>query len=160
MSSFQKKEGFFLTFVLFFVPLITGMSGNIGIQCSTVLVRNLATGSFSKQNKFDAIFKELLTGILTGVIFGIFCGFLIFAIDHLTPLGLGVSPIALGVIIGLGLIGACFAGTFLGVFSPLFFSSIKIDPAISAGPIVTAFNDVLSMSIYFVISYFLSLLFL
>ncbi len=32
MSSFQKYEGGVLTFVLFFVPLITGMSGNIGLQ--------------------------------------------------------------------------------------------------------------------------------
>ncbi|NGX55782.1 MAG: Magnesium transporter MgtE [Candidatus Anoxychlamydiales bacterium] len=159
ISSFQKMEGFFLTFVLFFVPLITGMSGNIGIQCSTVLVRSFAVGSFSKQNRWDSIFKELLTGIFTGIVFGIICGFLIYGIDHFTNLGLGVNSIALGTIIGLGLIGACFAGTFLGVFSPLFFESIGIDPAISSGPIVTAFNDVLSMSIYFLISYLLSFLF-
>ena len=39
MASFQNKVGASLTFVLFFVPLITGLSGNIGIQCSTILVR-------------------------------------------------------------------------------------------------------------------------
>ena len=31
MSSFQNYAGGVLTFVMFFVPLITGMSGNIGI---------------------------------------------------------------------------------------------------------------------------------
>ena len=66
---------------------------------------------------------------------------------------------ALGILVGVGLIGACFTGTFLGVFSPVFFSKIGIDPAISSGPIVTAFNDVLSMTIYFIISYGLSYLF-
>jgi magnesium transporter len=58
------------------------------------------------------------------------------------------------------LIGGCFAGTLLGVFSPLFFVRIGVDPAISAGPIVTAFNDFLSMTIYFVIAWGMSALFL
>ncbi len=44
MSSFQNYVGGILTFVMFFVPLITGMSGNIGIQCSTILVRSMALG--------------------------------------------------------------------------------------------------------------------
>ena len=39
------------------------------------------------------------------------------------------------------------------------FSRIGIDPAISAGPIVTAFNDFLSMTIYFVIAWGVSTLF-
>ena len=61
--------------------------------------------------------------------------------------------------VGFGLIGGCTAGTLLGVFSPLFFSRIGVDPAISAGPIVTAFNDFLSMTIYFVIALGISNLF-
>jgi magnesium transporter len=48
--------------------------------------------------------------------------------------------------------GACIAGTILGVFSPLFFTRCGIDPAVASGPIVTAFNDFLSMSIYFLIA--------
>ncbi len=159
ISSFQKKEGSLLTFVLFFVPLITGMSGNIGIQCSTVLVRSIAFGLISKKTKKQIIYKELLTGITTGLIFGLFCGFIIFLIDFITKASMGVSAAALGIMVGSGLLGACFTGTFLGVLSPVFFAKIGIDPAISSGPIVAAFNDVLSMTIYFVISYSLSLLF-
>ncbi len=159
ISSFQKREGLLLTFVLFFVPLITGMSGNIGIQCSTVLVRSIALGHVSQKSKRRAVVKELLTGFSSGLIFGVTCGVIVYLLELLTNTGLGVSPISLGVIVGAGLIGACFSGTFLGVFSPVFFEKVGIDPAIAAGPIVTAFNDVLSMSIYFMISYGLSLLF-
>ena len=73
---------------------------------------------------------------------------------------MGVSAVYVGLIVGLGLVGACFAGTVLGVTSPWFFSRIGVDPAIAAGPIVTAFNDFLSMTIYFLISWGLgSLLF-
>jgi magnesium transporter len=70
--------------------------------------------------------------------------------------GAGVSPIAVGLIVGMGLMGACLGGTVLGVFSPLFFARIGVDPAVASGPIVTAFNDFLSMSIYFLIAIGLS----
>lgn len=159
MSSFQKQAGGILTFVLFFVPLITGMSGNIGIQCSTVLVRGMAVGMLSGVNKNEVIIKELLSGLFIGSIFGIVCSLLVYALDLMGNGALGATPIAMAMIVGTGLIGGCFAGTFLGVFSPLLFSKIGVDPAVSSGPIVTAFNDFLSMSIYFLIAWGISNLF-
>jgi magnesium transporter len=38
------------------------------------------------------------------------------------------------------------------VLSPIFFARLGIDPAVASGPIVTAFNDFLSMTIYFLIA--------
>ena len=152
MSAFQICAGSALTFVLFFVPLITGMSGNIGIQCSTVLVRSMALGLISKGNKGEAILKELMIGVSTGLVFGVICGILVFALDFVGVSALAISPALVGVIVGIGLMGACVAGTILGVFSPLFFTRVGIDPAVASGPIVTAFNDFLSMSIYFLIA--------
>jgi magnesium transporter len=160
MSAFQSQAGGILTFVLFFVPLITGMSGNIGIQCSTVLVRSMAIGSLSISNKKEAILKEFSIGMFSGIIFGLGVGLVVYFLGILFVTDIVFSPLALGLIVSLGLIGACFAGTFLGVLSPLFFVKIGIDPAIAAGPIVTAFNDFFSMSIYFVIASGLSMLFL
>jgi magnesium transporter len=160
MSAFQTYEKGALTFALFFVPLITGMSGNIGLQCSTVLVRIMAMGGFSTGTRRETIRKELLSGFFTGTIFGLGCGVLVWLLDIATGGALGVATsIASAVIVSIGLIGGCFAGTFLGVFSPLFFTRIGIDPAISAGPIVTAFNDFLSMTIFFVIAWGVSIFF-
>lgn len=160
MSSFQKHEGGMLTFALFFVPLITGMSGNIGLQCSTVLVRIMAMGGLSSGSRKETISKELMSGLFTGAIFGVACGLVVYLLDFLSGSALGGgNPVAVAAIVSMGLVGACFAGTFLGVFSPLFFSKIGVDPAISAGPIVTAFNDFLSMTIYFVIAWGVSYLF-
>lgn len=160
MSSFQKYEGGVLTFALFFVPLITGMSGNIGLQCSTVLVRTMAMGGFSAGSRKETITKELLSGLFTGLFFGICCGMLVYLLDLMTGGVIGASSAAaIAAIVGIGLIGGCFAGTFLGVFSPLFFARIGVDPAISAGPIVTAFNDFLSTTIYFLIALGVSNLF-
>ncbi len=160
MSAFQKQEGGMLTFVLFFVPLITGMSGNIGIQCSTVLIRSMAMGSLSSGHRKEALLKELSIGVFSGIIFSFGVGLTVFFIDLIFAQGMGISPFALGMIVGMGLLGACVAGTFLGVMSPLFFARIGIDPAIASGPIVTAFNDFLSMSMYFLIAWGLGVVFL
>lgn len=148
MSSIQGYEAGILTFVLFFVPLITGLSGNIGIQCSTVLVRSMATGGLSSGSKGKAIGKEISAGVLSGVMFGFLAGLLVWSLDFV-----GVSaPGHVGLIVGVGLCGACFTSTLLGVFSPLFFVRIGVDPAIASGPIITAISDFLSMSIYFLIA--------
>ena len=162
MSSFQKQEGGTLTFALFFVPLITGMSGNIGLQCSTVLIRLMAMGGLSLGSRKETISKELLSGLFTGTIFGIGCGLVVYGLDRLTGGSIitTTSPAAVASIIGAGLIGGCTAGTLLGVFSPLFCHRIGVDPAISAGPIVTAFNDFLSMTIYFLIAWGVSVIIL
>jgi magnesium transporter len=161
MSSFQKHDGGALTFALFFVPLINGMSGNIGLQCSTVLIRIMAVGGLSAGSRREIITKELGSGLFTGGIFGVGCGFIVHLLDLITGGALGgpFGPGAVAVIVSVGLIGGCFAGTLLGVFSPLFFQKIGVDPAVSAGPIVTAFNDFLSMTIYFLIAWGVSNLF-
>lgn len=158
MSSFQSYAGGILTFVMFFVPLITGMSGNIGIQCSTVLVRSMALGLISLGNKGQAALKEVLIGLISGTAFGVLCGVVVYALDFAGISRSDVSASAVGLIVGVGLTGACLAGTLLGVFSPLFFVRIGVDPAVASGPIVTAFNDFLSMSIYFLIAIGLSAL--
>ncbi len=156
ISSFQKYEGGVLTFVLFFVPLITGMSGNIGIQCSTVLVRSMATGLLSPGNRREVMFKELLLGAITGSIFGFLCGAIVYALEFLGIAAFSVAPEVIGLVVGVGLAGGCLAGSLLGVFSPFFFARLGVDPAIASGPIITAFNDFLSMAIYFLIAIGLS----
>ncbi len=152
ISSFQRHENGSLTFALFFIPLIAGMSGNIGLQCSTVLVRSMALGMVSMGTRWEAALTELRVGVVTGCIFGVLCGVLVALLQMLGATVAAVSPIVIGLIVGTGLMGACLTGTLLGVFSPLFFARMGVDPAVASGPIITAFNDILSMSIYFLIS--------
>lgn len=152
ISSFESAQKGLLTFVLFFIPLITGMSGNIGIQCSTLLVRSMALGMITPGNRRETILKELFMGGFIGLVFGLLCGILVYSMNLVGMEGVQASPIAVGIIISVGLFGACLTGTLLGVFSPFFFSRIGVDPAVASGPIVTAFNDFLSMVIYFLIA--------
>ncbi|MBI2743159.1 MAG: magnesium transporter [Chlamydiales bacterium] len=160
ISSFQAYEGGALTFVLFFIPLITGMSGNIGIQSSTVFVRSMAIGTLSPGNRGEAVVKEIVLGLITGFVFGVICGFLVYTLDFLGMGHLPLSPAMVGCVVAIGLFGACVTGSLLGALSPLFFARIGVDPALASGPIITAFNDFLSMTTYFLIAIGLTSLFL
>jgi len=64
----------------------------------------------------------------------------------------GGDPIAMGTTVSVGLLGACLMATLLGTFSPFFFARFGIDPAVASGPIVTAFNDVLSTLMFFLVA--------
>jgi magnesium transporter len=152
MSTFDRLEKGMLTFALFFVPLITGMSGNIGIQCSTVLVRSMALGVVTPGNRRKSIYKEILIGMMAAVCFGVLCGILVYSLGFGGMAGQAEASLSTALIVSVGLVGACLAGTLLGVLSPFFFSRVGVDPAVASGPIVTAFNDFLSMAIYFVIA--------
>lgn len=146
------KDRIWFAFVPFFVPLITGMSGNVGIQCSTILVRGISTGDISAGSRGDAIRKELGIGLLIGSVFGIACGLVVYVLNHFEVHHVASNPFALGATVSCGVLGACMTATFLGTFSPFFFARFRIDPAVASGPIVTAFNDVLSTLMFFLVA--------
>jgi len=149
LSYFYPRPWFAV--VPFFVPLITGMSGNVGIQCSTIFVRGMATGEISPGTRRESAIRELAIGHLIGVVFGILCGATVYLLNLFHIQEMSVEPIVVGTVVGCGILGACFTATLLGTFSPLLFAKWRIDPAIASGPIVTAFNDVLSTFMFFLV---------
>lgn len=146
------KDRLWFAYVPFFVPLIAGMSGNVGIQCSTILVRGMSTGSLSSGSRGNAVRKELVIGLLIGLAFGIICGFAVYALNQFNIYPVSTDPVAMGVTVSFGLLGACLTATVLGSLSPFFFARFGIDPAVASGPIVTAFNDVLSTLMFFLVA--------
>ncbi len=138
--------------VPFFVPLITGMSGNVGIQCSTLFVRGIATGEVSSGRKREMVTREIAIGSLIGLLFGLLCGFVVYGLNRLGAHQVGNDPIIVGIIVCCGVFCACMTATLLGSISPLFFARVGVDPAVASGPIVTACNDVLSTFMYFLVA--------
>lgn len=136
----------------FFVPLITGMSGNVGIQCSTILVRGISTGELSSGAIGEAILKELGIGALVGIFFGIGCGMIVYLLSSVLLDGHGLDVWGLAITVTSGVFAACLNSALLGSFLPFFFARMRIDPAIASGPMVTAFNDVISTLLFFLIS--------
>ncbi len=151
MNHFNDRIWFIV--VPFFVPLINMMSGNVGLQCSTMLVRAMSTGELSSGSRTEALVKELGIGLLIGVVFGVICGISVYCMKMMGVYHLTIDPLVLGATVSCGLLGACMTATTLGTFSPFFFARFGIDPAVASGPIVTSFNDVLSTLIFFLIAW-------
>ncbi len=132
------------TAVIFFIPFVLGLAGNVGIQGATVIVRGLATGDIQSDNLHRVLKSEIKVGLSNGLIFGTICGAsIVFFAETL----LNTSP-ALGVTVGLGIILAVATATLIGSFTPLLFMKLNIDPAISTGPMVTVINDIIGLAIY------------
>ncbi len=96
---------------------------------------------------------------MTGVTFGTLCGILIYVLNILGIREFGADSLEIAILVAVGLFGACGVATCLGVTAPFFFVRLGVDPALASGPIVTAFNDILSMSAYFLIAGLISSLF-
>ena len=141
--------------VIFFIPFVIGLAGNVGIQGATVIVRGLATGDIQKDNLALVVKSELSVGILNGVIFGLLCGSLVLLASK--PI-LNTNPI-LGIVVGTGIILAVSVASFVGSLAPILLINLDIDPAISTGPIITVINDILGLAIYLATAaYFFSIL--
>ncbi|RDB31487.1 magnesium transporter [Candidatus Similichlamydia laticola] len=140
--------------LLHFVPMINGMSGNVGLQCSTVLVRGIAAGLVPERSTLPVILRETAIGASAGILFGCCGGLLIMLLQAVFGIygSIAIHPWELGLVVSIGLSGACLFATTLGVLFPLLFQKIGVDPAVASGPIVTAINDVSSTAMYFFVA--------
>ncbi len=135
--------------IITFVPAVTAMGGNSGMQTSTVVVRGLATGDLAALDLIQVLQREIKASLIVALI----CA-LVSSTVALTGLSIfedanfkDVVTIALSV--GLAMFSAVSLSTLLGLFLPYFFRKVGIDPAISSGPLITTANDILSFMVYF-----------
>ena len=143
LNLFQATLSEFAT-IVFFIPFVLGLAGNVGIQGSTVIVRGLATGDIQDDNLLTVVKSELLVGISNGVIFGLLCGGLVTLVAEQV---LKSNPL-LGLVVGAGIVLAVGIAAVIGSTAPILFLKANIDPAISAGPFVTITNDIAGIAVY------------
>ncbi len=127
----------------FFIPLITAMGGNVGVQSSAIIVQGLANNSLGIESSFKRLMRELVVAMVNGIICsGLLFGYNYFFSDSF-DLTLAVSTALFSVII--------FASIF-GSFIPLGLNKIGIDPALATGPFVTTMNDIVGLFIYLTVA--------
>jgi len=143
LNQFQATLNEF-TAIIFFIPFVVGIAGNVGLQGSTVIVRGLATGDIQDDNILTVVKSELLVGISNGFIFGILCG----SVVALAAESFLHSSSLLGAVVGAGIIFAVSIAAIIGSTAPILFLRANIDPAISAGPFVAITNDIAGIAIY------------
>lgn len=135
-----KIEAGMLIALLVFVPAITAMGGNIGIQSSTIVVRGLATGRIDLGHLWKVLFREIRIGALMGLV----CGFIVGSVAHLWQ-----GEAIIGLIVAVAMFTAITVAATIGTLAPLALKRLNIDPAVAAGPFVTTSNDITGLLIYF-----------
>jgi magnesium transporter len=125
----------------FFIPLITAMGGNVGVQSSAIVVQSLARGN----DPFDSILSKVGKEALVGVVNGLLCSSFIFGFAYL------FNEIRLALVVSISLLTVIIFAAIFGTTIPLILNRYKIDPALATGPFVTTSNDVLGLFIYFTV---------
>ncbi|MCC6740068.1 MAG: magnesium transporter [Planctomycetia bacterium] len=134
-AGFNAAE--FISLVLF-IPVMMGTAGNVAVQSSTLIVRGLATGEIKTSRVLGILAAETGVGALIGLVCGLLIGLvgLLFASPHI------------GAIVAVSMLAAITAAALNGTAFPLLLHRLKADPAISAGPFITALNDITATLIY------------
>jgi len=125
--------------VAIFIPLIMGMSGNVGTQSSTVFARGVVLGQINMKKFFKPFTKEIGVGLSMGILLGLITGF-IAGVWHGYMLGLAV---------GLALLVAITVASLLGFLVPFVLIKFNLDQAAGSAPIITSVKDIAALLIYF-----------
>ena len=155
----NKFDPILYTASIAFVPMIAAISGNAGLQTSTIVVSGLATGHLSALKVSQVFSREtriaLLVALSCALLGGTVCAILIISKSDGEP-DKTVSIVRLVFAFGMAMFSAIMVATTLGLFLPFLFRRIGIDPAISSGPLVTTANDSISVAIYMTLTLLLA----
>ncbi len=135
--------------VICFQSLILDMAGNVGTQSLAVTIRVLMDENLKASDKVKLMFKEVRVGFSNGLLLGtmsfIFVGLYIFLFKGNT---FGYSFLVSGCV-GFSLLASMVISSLVGTLVPMFFSKIKVDPAVASGPLITTINDLVAVVTYY-----------
>ncbi len=122
-----------------FIPMITDMGGNVGIQALSVSIRSIALGEVQIDDVKRVLRKELSIGLINGLALGSLFAIIAYILQREPMIGL-IAGIALGFnVIVAGVVG----GTI-----PFLIKKIGKDPAMMTGPVLTTITDITGVTIY------------
>ncbi len=138
LSQYEEDLGMYPEMV-FFIPLIAAMGGNVGVQSSAIIVQGIAANTIGIESTGRKLFKELTVAMINGT--------------ALSALMLGYNLIrqeslALTATVSISLFSVILFASLFGTFIPLILDRYKIDPALATGPFITTVNDIVGLAIY------------
>ena len=123
-----------------FIPVITAMGGNVGIQSSAIVVKGLASNTLTSKNIFQSISKEISCAVINACI----CSSIIFILS----LCFNLTSLAMPITVTTSLFIVIMFASLFGTAFPLLLNKLKIDPALATGPFITLTNDIIGLNIY------------
>ncbi len=130
-----------LTALAFFIPLIGGTGGNVGVQASAIVVQSLANGRLDLSHFWSQIWKSIRIALLNAIVISI----LMFIYVYFTE----PHDYVLMFAVACALFCVVIFATIFGTLVPLTLEKLKINPATATGPFIQIINDVIGLLIYF-----------
>lgn len=129
-----------VTALAYFIPLIGGTGGNVGVQASAIVVQGLANGRLDLKEFWQQLWKELRISLLTGVVISL----AVFVYTLFT------EPDSYGLTLAVAVSLFCIVvfSTVFGALVPLTLEKLKVNPALATGPFIQITNDVVGLLIY------------
>jgi len=128
------------------IPVLMAMSGNVGIQASTITVRNLATGHvFAAGGIRGLVLREARVGVLLGLFFGVILG------AWCLLVGAGDDRLGVALAVGTSIAVSLTVAAVVGTVTPVLLDRFDVDPAVAAGPFVTTVIDLTGVMVFFTI---------
>jgi len=125
-----------------FIPLIVYMSDAVGTQMEAFAIRDLALHQRLKLRKY--FIKQLL---ITLVIASIISSLLMLYSSTTQP------DFQMALTISSAIFFAIISSIFTGILIPFFIlKQLKVDPANASGPVATIIQDLISITIYFLLA--------
>lgn len=124
-----------------FIPVVVGLSGNVGVQSATIVVRGLAMGQLDVSGLVPAIWGEVKVVAAIALV----CAFAVAGISFLV----GGQNWQLAAAVTSALFVSMLFAAFVGTAVPLVSERLGIDPALATGPVLTTSIDLVGVLIYF-----------
>ena len=123
----------------FFVPVVTAMGGNVGLQTSTIIVRAMHADGDIESNVLPRLLREWRIAITNALLLGA---------SVLLVVGVWLRHWGLAVVVGGALATVILVAATLGTVMPFTLKRLGIDPAVAQGPFVTTLNDIIGILVY------------
>ena len=128
------------------MPIVASMGGVAGTQTLTVVIRGMALGHISRNNSRWLINREVLVGLING---------LVWAVIVALAASFWFNDPLIGAIIAAAMIINLITASLAGAVLPLLMKTLKIDPALAGGVVLTTVTDVVGfMSFLGLATYF------
>ncbi|MDE6536855.1 MAG: magnesium transporter [Muribaculaceae bacterium] len=129
-----------VTALAFFIPLIGGTGGNVGVQASAIVVQGLANGRLDLNSFWPQIWKGVRVALLNAIVISA----VVLCYTLLTQPG----DYALCFAVSSSLFCVVIFATVFGTLVPLTLEKLKVNPALATGPFIQITNDVVGLLIY------------
>ncbi len=127
--------------IIFFLPLVIAVSGNISYQSAVITTRGLTTGQITEYTKsfIFTLLKEIRIALIIGIIISLLVGIIAF---------LWISNHILGIVVAVALLFNMLFASVVGGSLPFILSKLGKDPSLATGPLTATLSDVIGVLVY------------